>query len=100
MGTPSTDKSAIRQIVTAIVESGYELKFVDNGGDWDENVEVSTVTEAVKEVCEVDEASLVVEGPSGERAFVYFVLGNSPEEVGADWSVSLDEVLRSVIRNW
>jgi hypothetical protein len=97
MSVPSSDSAAIRQIIRALIEAGYELDSVDNGGVIEP---VISESEAIGEIFSVDSAWLFVKDSKGEDHGVFFVLGNSPEEVAADWNVSLDSVMDSVLDKW
>ena len=98
MTAPSTDTAGIRQVIRALRDAGYTLDSVDNG---DENVPVTTETQAVEEATATDSARLYVKDSEGHIAGVYFVLGNGdPVDLVADWNVSLSPVLDPLIEGW
>lgn len=96
MGTPTTDRGGIQQVLRVLTESGHTLDRVYDG----EDVDVSTVKDALEAVTAVDDAYLFVTLPDGERTgWVRFVLGNDPEEVVCDHTVNL-EVVDKLTRSW
>jgi len=97
MSTPTTDTAAMRQIIRALRASGHTLRFVYDGED---DVPVANETEALEAINAVDQAYLHVTLPDGETTgYVFFVLGNDPEEVACDWTVNLPDVDR-VTESW
>jgi hypothetical protein len=97
MSVPSSETAAIRQVIRALIAVGYSLDSVDNGGGC---VNVSTETEAIEEIMATDSAWLFVESAKEYISGVWFVLGNSPEEVAADWNVSIDHVIEPLLDKW
>jgi hypothetical protein len=98
MNAPSSDQAGIRQAIRALRAGGYTLDRVYNGGDDDEPV--SNEREAIAEIMAVDEATLWVRDSSGKAWGVFFVMGNSPDEVICDYHVSLSDVLDPLIDSW
>lgn len=98
MTAPSSDQAAIRQIIRALRADGWVLLLVDN---CEEEIRVRTEAEAIDAIMAVDAAYLIVaEGtPTGNRGWVFFVLGNDPEEVAADYTVNLTAV-DNVTTSW
>lgn len=97
MAAPKSDLAAIRQTIRALRSEGYELESVYDGG---ELIDVSTETEALDAIDAVDGAVLHVEGPGSVHEWIYFVLGNDPEEVINDYTVGLEPVLGPLIKKW
>lgn len=98
MSAPSSDTAAIRQIIRALRAADYPL---DSVWDGEESVEVSTEAEAIEAITAVDQAHLYVKTPNrGILGWVFFVLGNDPEEVAADWTVNLSPVLDPLTESW
>lgn len=101
MSAPSSDRAGIRQIIRALREKGYTLVEVYDG---EEDVKVSTETEAIDAIMAVDDATLFVRTPDGSRnPWVRFVLGNDPEEVVCDHVVDcqdFEEIINSVTERW
>jgi len=94
---PSNDREAITLVIEGLVSKGITLTSVEYG---DGEIPVSTVAEAVEEVTSVDMATLVVGMPKGGESWVYFVLGNEPEEVVCDHGVSLGPYIDPIVRPW
>lgn len=90
MSTPTTDRGGIQQIIRALRADGWELEYVRADGD---QQAVTNEAQALEEIMAYDRARLVVR-KGMERGWVLFVLGNSPEEVAADWTVNLTPVDR------
>jgi len=97
MAAPSTDRAAATQIIRALIHEGWRPRTVDDGGD---DVKVVTVTEALDAIFAVDAAHLHVEHRNGEWGWVWFVLGNDPEEVAADYTVNLSDAIDPVTDRW
>lgn len=98
MAAPSSDSAAIRQTIRALKGAGYALLEVFDGED---TVKVKTETEALDAITAVDDATLFVRTPEGDRnPWVRFVLGNDPEEVVCDYVVSLSPVIDPLTESW
>lgn len=98
MSTPTSDSAAIRQIIRALKGSGHTLRFVYDG---EEDLDVSTETQALSAITAVDDAFLHVFLPDGETTgYVRFVMGNDPDEVAADWTVNLSPVIDDLTESW
>lgn len=97
MGTPTTDRGGIQQVLRALAESGHTLSYVFDG---EEDVKVDTKGQALDAIMAVDDAFLHVTLPDGERTgWVRFVLGNDPDEVVCDYTVNL-EVVDKLTSSW
>lgn len=98
--TPKTDEAATRQIIAALLAAGYVLDHVYYGDD--DEVKVSTVDEAWDAIDAVDDAFVYFKHPDRPNAspWVEFILGNSPEEVAANYVDSLDPIIDPVMRSW
>ena len=97
MSKPNNDRAAIRQILSGIMDRGVVLRFVHDGED---KVNADTVAEAVDAVMAVDEATVYVTLPSGEHAWLWFVLGNDPEEVLCDNTWNLEDFVSPITTPW
>jgi predicted fused transcriptional regulator/phosphomethylpyrimidine kinase len=98
MSTPTDDRAAVGQVIRALKAAGYKLLHVDNG---EENVKVTTATEAIEAIFEVDQAWLLVLDPdTGAQGCVFFVLGNDPEEVVCDHTINLSDTLDPLLDSW
>ena len=94
---PNDDKAAIKRIITGVLMKGHRMMCVDNG---EELLRVRTIEDAVDEITSVDEARIYFRTATGERAWIYFVLGNEPIEVAADWTVNINEAVTSIVDPW
>lgn len=101
---PNNDREAITLILEGLVAKGRILDQVQDD-TWDRdpnnNTKVSTVIEAVDLVTGVDEAFVYFKDKDGNQdGYIYFVLGNEPEEVACDYTVNLDPDLHNIIEPW
>ena len=97
MSVPTTDSAAIKQIIDGLTTGGCTLMFVFDG---EEEYPVSTRAEAVRHITDVDMAHLHVRLPDESTGWVWFVLGNDPEEVAADCTVNLSPYIDPVVDPW
>ena len=95
---PTTDKAAISLTIRALQQAGHKLVLVDDGG---EQVKVRTLQKALDAITAVDSAHLFVSLPDRPgTTWVWFVLGNEPEEVIADHGLSLSPVIDPLLGSW
>ncbi len=85
MSTPTTDRGGIQQTIRALVADGWALTYVFDG---EERTAVANETAAIEAITAVDESRLYVRR-DGYKGWVHFVLGNSPEEIVADFTTNL-----------
>lgn len=97
MSAPASDRDGITQTIAALIESGCCLDFVWDGED---DVEVSSPEEALDAIMAVDVATLWVTDNTGHQSFVYFVLGNDPDEVIRDHGIALSPILDPLTDGW
>lgn len=100
MGAPSSDRDGIQQTIQALRAKGWHLVEVYDG---EETIPVAIDTEAIDAIMAVDEATLVVaEGTphGGQRGWVFFVLGNDPEEVICDHTINLSAAIDPLMDSW
>lgn len=97
MTAPGSDRAGIRQVIRALRAAGYDLVAVDDGGE--ERIKVRTEADAIDAIMAVDCAHLIVKNTE-HRGWIFFVLGNSPEEVICDHTVNLSPVLDPLIDSW
>lgn len=101
---PETDREAITLILQGLVnDNGWTIEsVVDDTWNQEEGTTVtSDVAEAVDLVCDVDEAFVNLRHPNNPKAqYIYFVLGNEPYEVAADYTVGLDPDLSNITDGW
>lgn len=67
--------------------------------DREEETKVANETEAVDAVTAVDDAFLYVRKGDSE-GYVFFVLGNAPDEVICDYTVNLESAIGPLIEGW
>ena len=90
MATPGTDSEAIKHILRGLLAEGYTLSHVWDG---EEEITVTKVSEAMEAVMAVDTAHVHLKTPEGAYRWVWFDLGNSPEEFAFVLSTNLDPTL-------
>ena len=96
MTAPSSDSAAIRQTIRALRAAGWELDFVRDG---EEDIPVTDENKAIKDLTAVDQSYLNVK--RGEvTGYVFFVLGNDPEEVICDYTTNLDPTISDLTNGW
>lgn len=101
---PSNDREAITLILNGLTEAGCKVVSVCEDS-WSPNdlTPVSSVEQAVELVTGVDEAVVYLTLPPGatrESTFIFFVLGNDPEEVACDYGVSLSPYIDPIVDPW
>ena len=96
MSAPRSDSAGIRQTARALSEAGWEL---DHVWDREEHTPVKTEDQVVAAVTAVDDAFLYVKRGT-ETGYVFFVLGNDPEEVICDHTINLSYVLDLLVEGW
>lgn len=97
MATPSTDSAAIEATIHALLADGWELVAVKDGDDG--NVAVTYRAQARRAITAVDMAHLYVR-KGDETGWVFFVLGNDPEEVINNHTINLSEPLGRLMDSW
>lgn len=94
---PSNDREAITLILEGLQADGWVLTRVN---DSEESYRLgNNITRAVGHVTDVDFAHVFMERGE-ETGWVWFVLGNDPEEVAADYSTNLDPTLSNIVDPW
>ncbi len=92
------DRAAVRAIIRGVRKGGWDLNFVADG---EEDVEVKTEEEALDAIFAVDMARLyVVNRADTTEGWLFFVLGNDPEEVLNDCTINLSDVVDPVTDAW
>ena len=106
---PQDDRTAIFLILDGLTKLGYQLvSVIDDTWNPEDVTRVSTVEEAVNLVTGVDVAFVRINlpdssiDPTGKTsdAYIYFVLGNAPEEVACDYTTNLDPDLSNITLTW
>lgn len=95
---PSNDREAITLIIDGLIEVGVKPTEAIDG---EQEVEAFTTTKAaVDHITSCDDGSLNVILPDGNETWLYFVLGNDPEEVLCDYGVSLSPYIDPIVNPW
>ena len=100
MSAPSSDKAAIRQTIRALRRADHVIY---GGNDGEEEVVYkpnASEDDIIADMTACDDSTLYVRLPDGTESFIYFVLGNEPEEVICDHGVSLSPVLDPLTSAW
>lgn len=95
---PSTDREAISLIIDGLIERGCTVTDVVDGAG--EKFRFSDKEEGLDNLTSCDESWLYVTTPEDNESFIWFVLGNDPEEVACDYGVSLSKYLDPIIDPW
>lgn len=100
MGAPTTDRGGIQQVIRALQDAGWQLHYVNDG---EGRVKTSTEQRAVDAITAVDQAwcyfKRTVDGTE-QHGYVFFVLGNDPEEVVCDYTTNLDPTVGDLTGSW
>lgn len=98
---PSNDREAITLILQGMVDAGWTITEVAND-TWNPDARevTSDVVEAVGHVTDVDEAYVFLTQEGRKDQYIFFVLGNDPEEVACDYTVGLDPELSAITDPW
>jgi len=96
MSVPGTDKAAVRQVIRALVAGGWTLDMVYDG---EEEIPTTTESQVMDAVFAVDMAHLHVH-KNDLHGWVWFVLGNDPDEVVADYTINLEKVMGPLWEHW
>lgn len=96
---PSNDREAISLIIDGLSGRGIvPTHAVDGAG---EAIEFVDKNEALDWLTSCDDSRLEVYVPEIETdSWIYFVLGNDPEEVVCDYGVSLSPYLDPIVEPW
>lgn len=98
MNTPTTDREAATQIIDSVLAAGWGLLFVHDG---EEDVHVNTRDEALEAIFAVDMAHLFAQHTGTDNTgWIWFVLGNEPDEVVCDHTVNLSNAIDRVTDRW
>lgn len=95
---PSNDREAISLIIDGLIERGVQpIGSRDGEG---ETLLYADKKSALDWLTSCDDSALDVRLPDGTLTWVYFVLGNDPEEVACDMGVSLSPFIDPIIEPW
>lgn len=95
---PSNDREAISLIIDGLIERGCTPTVSRDGEN--EDLPYNDKDEALDWLTSCDESVLFVDLPNGQESYVYFVLGNSPEEVASNGDVSIEPYLDPITEPW
>ena len=92
MTAPRSDRDGVTQAINALTEAGWTVVEV-------EGQEVANPAEAIAEAMGLDDAWVAFHREN-MRGGARFVLGNDPDEVLADYTMNLDDVLGPLTDSW
>ena len=98
---PSNDREAISLIIDGLIERGVMPTLSRDGAN--EDLPYTDKESALDWLTSCDESVLFVDLPPDaerESTFIYFVLGNDPEEVACDHGVSLSPYIDPIVEPW
>lgn len=101
---PSNDREAISLIIDGLIERGVKPTICRDGEN--EDLSYTDKDSALDWLTSCDESVLFVELPEADpesgrtSSHIYFVLGNSPEEVACDCGVSVSPYLDPITEPW
>lgn len=98
MSKPTSDKAGVRQVIRALKAADC-TGFVARDGE-NEDLTSDSEDALIEHLMSCDEGVLFATLPSGATSHVLFVYGNDPEEVAADWGVSLSPILDPLTEGW
>ena len=105
MGKPRTDRTAILQLIQALKKAGWKAVSISypedvNVRDMNPNAIATHITD------NYDIATLEFKKPEVDNyrtQWIYFVMGNAPEEVACDYTVSnqeFDTIVSETTERW
>lgn len=102
MGAPKDDKAGVKQTWQALTDFGYEIIVLDGAGETFVGLDKK---QAVEEAMSCDEGYFLVmekgeTSPENRIGWVWFVYGNSPEEVVCDYTTNLSHVIEPLTEKW
>ena len=103
MAAPSSDKAGVRQTYRALRAAGFTIGVQD--GAHEEFPAPMSEEDAIGEVMSCDDGFFIVhnDGTTNQAdrfGYVYFVFGNSPEEVINDYTTNLENVIEPMSAKW
>lgn len=102
MSMPKDDTSAVRQVLDELRATGWKAVYLEyrETSDLTEVWEFSP-EELLNEVMATDSVFVHVHhNELKANAWAYIVLGNDPEEVVADYTMNLDDVMNTLVERW
>lgn len=95
---PSNDREAISLIIDGLIARGCTpVSSTDGEG---EELPYTDKDEAVDWLTSCDDSSFDLTLPDGSPSWIYFVLGNEPEEVACDHHVNLSTFIDPITDPW
>lgn len=88
----ATERGIVRTLIRVLIDAGYEIT-VDNGED---DLVSTSKTEIFDYLCQTDNDTLSLYKAGETPKIVWLVWGNDPWEVVADYSESLEDLLKPV----
>jgi hypothetical protein len=98
---PSNDKEAITLILEGLIKAGCVVTKVNNHAEIIEYDGAAPLEEIIAEATATDDAFVYLTMPDGSSgAYVWFVLGNEPEEVACDHTINLSDYIDPIVKPW
>lgn len=97
MSAPRDDKAGVKQTWKALTEAGYDVDVIDGAGERFKGLDKAR---AVEEVMSCDDGYFVAMLRGDQIGWVWFVFGNSPEEVISDYATTLEHVIAPLSKKW
>jgi len=107
---PSNDREAMTLILQGLVKTGHVVTSVQQDvHDKTDQIPCTDPETAANLVAECDEGLVYLnlpgsdtptDGSEGWDGYIWFVLGNEPEEVACDYTTNLDPDLDSIVSPW
>ena len=94
-------KPEVRTVLKCLADAGFTVRNASNGGGPDEDFGPE-IPDFVEELTAAEEAYLYVTSPTGKRATIYLVMGNSPGELVSDYTAipELEAPLEAASQEW
>lgn len=97
MGAPSSDLAGVKQVYNVLSKAGFTIETQDC--DTGERIK-GTKKEIIAEATAGDDGYFILTKDGKGVGWVFFVYGNSPEEVICDHTTNLSEWLDPLTHSW
>lgn len=97
MAKPTTDRAGVERTWDALTKAGYSIDVIDGAGEEFYSINRDS---AIEEVMSCDDGYFIVFLNGKRVGFIWFVFGNSPEEVICDYAVSLEYIIGPLTEGW
>lgn len=103
---PRDDASGVRQTLRALARGGWKVTHLEySDGDRESIPHLCLEDELIELIMGVDDmfvhvVHVAADGQPDEPTWVYFVFGNSPEEVICNHTLNLSPVLDPLMKKW